>query len=108
MTNTLTLLQPDAGCEGGCQPDQDPWEPNGFKNVRIINDSGSTQEIWGISNDCLIKRGNGKPKKSVKLKQGKSWLGKAGRHGVNGEYRYNDGCPDEVNLGVRAGQIDPS
>jgi len=111
MTNTLTLLPPDEGCEGGCKPDQDPWKPDAHEDVRIINDSGSTQELWGITDDCLLKRKNGRPKKGLVLKNkknGRTWLGKAGKVGINGTYRYNDGCPDDHALGVRTGQIDPS
>lgn len=101
MSNTL-ILKP--GGNGGCVPDPEYWKPIAGEKVTITNKSGSTQELLDIKNKCL-KTKKGKPKKSISLKDGKSWSGKAGDKGVNGTYVYDDGEPA---AGPRNGHIDPS
>lgn len=102
MSNTL-ILQPSV-VGHGCKPDQEPWQPNEGETVFIINESGSTQELLDIKNKCL-KTLNGKKKTSIKLKDGKSWKGKAGDKRNIGTYVYDDG---ESAAGPRNGHIDPS
>lgn len=100
--DTLVLLEHG---EGGCVPDQDPWEPIAGRLVAIVNESGEPQDITNITNHCL-KTKNGKTKKKIKdLKDGKRWVGYAGAKGTNGLYTYEDG---ESEAAPRNGHIDPS
>ena len=101
-TETLTLLQGD--CEGGCEPDKNPWKPEGQKDVRIHNKSGSKQVLSNIRGSCL-KTKNGKNEDTITLEPDEIWKGKAGKKAKKGTYIYDDGCPTE---GPRTGHIDPS
>lgn len=103
MSNILILT---AQGEGGCKPNEEPWNPDNGKPVKIINNSQSSQTLWNISNGCLVERGHG-PVTTITIADGNGgeWHGRAGGRGNNGTYLYEDG---ESEAAPRNGHIDPS
>ena len=100
------ILKP-ADCEGGCEPDPNPWAPERKTKVKIINQSGADQRLTNIRRGLL--KGKGLARKEVTIPDGETWKGRVGK--VRGSYSYK-GCPEsgkkKKKRNVRNGTIDPS